>query len=214
MADIQIKCPQCGAAVGVSEYADRSALRCRACGAPLDESGAANQPERSRLRLKQQAQPPVMQPDSAAGGAAAGWRYARITAHAQPRRRLRITQHILSWLLFVVVAAVMWYLRYGGGLNTPQLAWMAHWGPYLLLVVHVMVVLRAFKDAIFQGILCLLVPLYSLVYLFLICDYFFMRAIVAGLLVGIGMDSLQFYEHVWTRTVNAVNAWIESGGGK
>jgi hypothetical protein len=65
-----------------------------------------------------------------------------------------------------------------------------------------------------QGILCLFIPGYSFYYLFGVTDEFYLRAIVAGLLVGIGQDAaIQLKEHAGHIT-GAVNDFISGGGGK
>jgi hypothetical protein len=87
------------------------------------------------------------------------------------------------------------------------------YGPYAVLVLHVTLVLMAFQDAVFQGILCLLVPLYSFYWLFMVTDQFMMRAVVAGILVGVGQDSVAFYQVVMNDTYRVVSTWIKSGGG-
>lgn len=119
----------------------------------------------------------------------------------------------LSWVVFVVLGALMYYLRYEGGLNRNHVQQLITIGPYVLLVLHVKLVLMAFQDAIFQGILSLLVPLYSFYWLFLVSDAFLLRAIVAGLCVGIGMDSLAFYQAWFTSLTSGGKTFIESGGG-
>ena len=52
-------------------------------------------------------------------------------------------------------------------------------------VLYVTIILRAFKDTIFQGLLCL-IPLYPFYYIILVCDDFYLRAVVAGTMVGVG----------------------------
>ena len=97
------------------------------------------------------------------------------------------------WVVFVLLGAGMYVRRYMDVLSTSHLRTLIKVGPYILLVIHIGLVLMAMKDAIFQGILCLLIPGYSFYWLYLIFDNFMVRAIVAGLLVGIGLDSLEFY---------------------
>ena len=64
------------------------------------------------------------------------------------------------------------------------------------------------------GILALLVPCYSFYWLFIVSDAFLIRAIVAGLFVGIGLDSLAFYQQFINEHAGQVRDWIASGGGK
>jgi hypothetical protein len=106
----------------------------------------------------------------------------------------------------------MGFLRYGGFLPAEYLSWFPTYGPYAILVVHVILVLMAFKDGIFQGILCLLIPMYSFYYLFIVTDQFYFRAVVAGLLVGVGVDSAVFFQAKFLDVAEEVRGWIASGG--
>jgi hypothetical protein len=130
-----------------------------------------------------------------------------VTAQAQ------VKSHWLAWLAFLILGGGMWYARYGHGLPQPYAAWLPLYGPYVVIVIHIIITLTAFQDTVFQGILCVLIPLYSFYYLFLISDAFFLRAIAAGLLVGIGQDSAIFFQRVANEVINNVNAWIAAGGG-
>ncbi len=118
-----------------------------------------------------------------------------------------------SFAVFILIGAVMYMCRYEGWLTGSNLSMLIKYGPYAVLVLHVTLVLMAFQDAVFQGILCLLVPLYSFYWLFMVTDQFMMRAVVAGILVGVGQDSVAFYQVVMNDTYRVVSTWIKSGGG-
>jgi len=118
------------------------------------------------------------------------------------------------WIVFILIGAGMYALRYMNVLSPPHLRMLIQYGPYVLLFIHIGLVLMALKDAIFQGILCLLIPGYSFYWLYMICDNFAVRAVVAGLLVGIGLDSLEFYQKVFNEIYNAVSTFINTGGGE
>lgn len=106
----------------------------------------------------------------------------------------------------------MGFLRYGKVLPGAYLSMLKTYGPWVVLGVYVCLVLFAFKDTVYQGILCVLVPLYAFYYLFMLSDAFLVRALVAGLLVGVGQDSAIFYQDHLTQIVDAVRRWIASGG--
>lgn len=118
----------------------------------------------------------------------------------------------VSWLVFVVFGGIMGFLRYGKVLPGAYLSMLKTYGPWVVLGVYVCLVLFAFKDTVYQGILCVLVPLYAFYYLFMLSDAFLVRALVAGLLVGVGQDSAIFYQDHLTQIVDAVRRWIASGG--
>lgn len=117
-----------------------------------------------------------------------------------------------SWLVFIIVGGLMGGLRYGGFLPTKYLGMLRDYGPWVILGVYVCLILFAFKDTVYHGILSLLVPFYALYYLFIISDAFYIRALVAGLLVGVGQDSAGFFQHQLTDIVDNVRNWIGSGG--
>lgn len=117
-----------------------------------------------------------------------------------------------SWFVFIILAGIMGYLRYGGCLRSAHLSLFGEWGPFVIVAIHVVLVLRAFKDSVFQGILCILIPLYSFYYLFIVSDEFYLRAVVAGILVGVGQDSAPVFQQIFSDTTMHVQRWIASGG--
>jgi len=119
---------------------------------------------------------------------------------------------VLSWIVFVLIGGAMGYLRYGNYLPPDQLALFAKYGPWIVIAIHVIVTLMAFSDTVFQGILCLLIPFYSFYYLFFVSDAFMIRAVAAGLLVGIAQDSILVFQREANRIITAVNQWISAGG--
>jgi len=136
-------------------------------------------------------------------------------------RRKGVSHTLLSFLLFAVIGAITGYLRYGSEMSLPGSEYLPvalitdmmeyAWGGILLL--NLVVVLKALSDNMFQGILCLLVPGWTVVYLLFISDNFYLRAVFFGCLVGIAQDgSFQLYE-IAASAMNAVTNFINSGGG-
>jgi len=117
-----------------------------------------------------------------------------------------------SWLVFLAVGGIMGALRYGNFLPADYLSMLRDYGPWVILGVYVCLILFAFKDTVYQGVLALLIPLYPFYYLFMISDAFYIRALVAGLLVGLGQDSAVFLQAHLTDIVDTVRGWIASGG--
>lgn len=118
----------------------------------------------------------------------------------------------LSWVIFLVLGAAMWAIRYGHYVPQNYVEMLTKYGPYAVAGIHVILLLMAFQDSVYQGILSLLIPLYTFYWLFVISDSFVFRAIVAGLLVGIGQDSAAFYNALVIEYSGTVRTWIESGG--
>lgn len=194
----------------VSEFADRGAVVCGTCGTPLRDPGRVTQKSALTFRKRDTgdflvtAQSTVTQRGP----------LRRSLRHQTKRKRARVyfAKHLLNWLLFAVLAGIMAYLRYGGGLSPQNLALFRRFGPWVLLGFHLLVVLEAFRDSVFQGILCLIIPLYSVYYLFLLSDQFLLRSIVAGTLVGIGEDGFWVLRDLVIEVTTAVESWIRSGG--
>ena len=120
----------------------------------------------------------------------------------------------ISWAVLILLGTLMGFLRYGHLLTLDQLDFMRAVGPYAILVIHITLIMMAYQDTVFQGILATLVPLYSFYWLFIISDAFLIRAAVAALLVGIGQDSAAFYQSFFNQYAAVVRDWIASGGGK
>jgi uncharacterized MnhB-related membrane protein len=112
-----------------------------------------------------------------------------------------------------VLGSISGFFRYGGGLSGTETQFLKEYGIFMLLAVHIFIVLKAFKDSIFSGVLSLLVPFYSFYYLFFISDDFILRAVVGALLLGVGQDSVTDFNHIALKVVKGVDGWIQSGGG-
>jgi hypothetical protein len=123
-----------------------------------------------------------------------------------------VSNATISWILFVIIGSAAGVMRYCGVVSPQYVALFPEYGPFLFLAMHVIIILKAFADSVYQGILCLLIPFYSFYYLFLVSDAFYLRAIFGGLLVGIGWDSCQFYQKLLTTWINRTEAWILKGG--
>jgi hypothetical protein len=76
----------------------------------------------------------------------------------------------------------------------------------------VLIILKAFEDQVFQGILCLLVPLYSLYYAFGVMDSLYVRALIAAVLIGIGQDAAEVSQLKAFDAIEFVRRWIAKGG--
>jgi hypothetical protein len=117
-----------------------------------------------------------------------------------------------AWLAFFVIAIIAGTLRYSGLIPDHILEKAVIYEALTLAVLHIVIVLKAFQDSVFQGILCILLPPYAVYYLFSASDDFYLRAFIAGLLVGIGQDAGLIF-HEWSVVgIDKVNDWIASGG--
>jgi hypothetical protein len=107
---------------------------------------------------------------------------------------------------------------------TALLAWVRYWpgavpaqhlptvilaGIWCLFGMHVVVVLYAFDDDAFQGVLCTILPGYSFYYLFTQADQFYVRSLVAALLLVFGMDSALAARRTWDKAYHNISSWIQ-----
>jgi len=211
MADITVTCQSCGKGFTISEFADLAQVACPACGKPVK---APQQEDSGKPRLS-------LRKDSPAGASPERVAADRPAVPADvvpagtrlqlPTGRRGLSHVAVGWIVFLALGAVMGAVRYGGFVSADTLALIRDYGWCLALAVHVFIVWKAFEDAVFYGLLCLLVPFFSLYYLFLISDRFLLRAVVAGMLVGIGQDTANVVQKTATETINAVSGWIERG---
>lgn len=215
MADIELTCSTCGNVITVSEFADHSGIVCNTCGSRLAKADTADQPQTQTplaMKLKTKKAEPASQKQAPI---ADNSDVVRAEKMATAKSKSTVTgQTAGSWVLFIALGGFMGYARYGGNPSiNVYMGYVQLIAPYVVIAFIVLVVLKAFKDSIFQGTLCLLVPFYWLYYLFSCCDDYYLRATITGLLVGIGEDSGREFQR-WAGTiVRMIEVWIESGGG-
>jgi hypothetical protein len=207
MPDVEIECPTCGKCITVSEFVDLSQLVCRSCGtrfatetgdAPTDEgtAGAGNEPTPHRHAPPQPAPPPVV-----------------IAAKVPPvaRRRFRWSYQIKCWLVFAAIGALAALLRYGAVLGTDTAEFIARYGWLAVLALHLHITFTAFRDSILSGLLCMLVPFYSLYYVFWSFEDYMFRAVFAGILVGTGADTLGLAIEEAAKILPAMDDFLNRG---
>jgi hypothetical protein len=241
MPDIDLTCPDCSTVTTLSVFVDESKLVCRKCKKQLQKPGALaaaaaaaaakNEhaeftppaPTRSALRLAKRKRDyiepavdavSVMETIRAKQPHNAEDQDLELRPQVEENRS-RVNHALIATLIFVALGGGMGYLRYGGGGVLPPniLEMSIEYSWIVFLVFHAFVVLKAMTDNMLQGILCLLVPGYSLFYLFTISDNFYLRAVLAGLLVGIGQDTAaQLSAHAAVLS-GIVKGFIAGGGG-
>lgn len=214
MADLKIVCPDCDKTLTISEFVDDSALTCRECGTKLTRP-ARNKEEKPKPKLS--------------ATVLDGERETEEEGDEQPRKtnalfpgkkalskaemKAQVRHHPYALILFIVLGVVMGYLRYGDILPARIMAREQAYAMYGLLLLHGCVVLKAFEDTVFQGILCLLVPFYSVYYIAAVSDSVYLRALIGAVAIGIGQDGAEDLQSHLFQVCKTVNEWIGSGGG-
>lgn len=210
MADIDIKCPDCQAITQLSEFAEVRSIQCKSCKRTIEiQRGRPVDTTRKGLQLSRPR--PSTTPEE---GTVPQEGYLATMKPPKQKRRTsawRPSQHVTAWAFFLVLGTAMWFLRYEDVLSKPQLVLLKQFAPLVVLGFHILILLKAFQDSIFQGILCLFIPGYSFVYLFFITDDFYARATFGGLLVGMAEDSFYYYQDKVIAGYQAITAWLERG---
>ena len=92
-----------------------------------------------------------------------------------------------AWALFLALGVLTAGMRYSGWFHLRYE--MTQYGPWIVLVLHLVIVAIAFKEDLFTGVLCLAIPGYSLYYLVAQSGRPFLTAVVFGFLAGMGEDA-------------------------
>ena len=215
MPDIDIACPQCEKHFRVSEFIATETITCPNCDAtvPLSKPGEKREPSKPKKKLVLKEIKDVT-PEELGEPPPEEWTFSeRVEASKREAPKAKMTHHIASWAIFLVLGGIMGALRYGNVVET-DLSTVWRFSPYVVIAFNLIVVLKAFKEDMFHGLLCLLVPFYWVYYLFTVTDDFYMRAVCAGFLVGIAEDSAHFFSDIWITVYSHIMDWILAGGGE
>lgn len=218
MADILLTCPTCGKQTPISEYAAKKTAPCHACGKEL------SLPERVKpggggLKLRKTAEPataatPLPSTRNGSGNhtAATGQSLKASASLARDIRRVKLDRMLqaLSWLVFIVLAAALVFIRFRHALPGVPLDTIKQYGLIAVGMSYLVIIILALKDNMFDGLLSIIVPLYPFYYLFCLSSAVFVRAIVAALLLAFGLDCALLLQAVGMEVYNKVNFWIQN----
>jgi hypothetical protein len=220
MADITLTCTHCGATLTFSQYAKPEGLACPKCQAPLSMPDAEPSiPDRFLPQHIRQAKAEAAAREAANPGKT-NVRLESISSQIhQKKRRVRFDSFmptVKAAVLFVVLTAILAYLRYFDGyqlfLAKDELDLLRLGGTVAILFFHVSIVIEALTNDFLTGILCLVVPGYSLYYLFTESDSFWLRAIMMSLIIVFGPDFVFYVRDYAMGAYNFINHWLEAGG--
>ena len=193
MADIQLRCAQCGKEITLSEFASTEALTCPACGfamtIPERSDGAA--PLKIRT-MDQESQTTLsgQEMDRDVLARAVAGRETESVLSELHKARTAVKKSTSLWLFIALLIA-------GGGLLGWQYAIAKDIGPDALVrwyatgrsvvmgVAAVLVLLIASYDSPLQGALCLLLPFYILYYAVVRIEYNLVRGLFLGVCVAL-----------------------------
>ena len=169
MADVTTTCPACGKSATFSEYVEAAARRCPGCGAALELTPPAVEPDK-RLRVNRlgpedhttlsgQLLPPPL--PAAAGPTPLEQRRATALAEEETIRHSSRFVGVLVFLLAGGLAAGGQWLAAGND-GVREFYLYARYG--LLAAAASGVLYEAFRESMSQGVLCLVVPAYIVFY--------------------------------------------------
>lgn len=225
MADIIITCQNCGNQIPVSEFVDANLLTCMKCKArvTVPPRNAEPQPSTQRLRLaveKAPEPPPAPATLPERGKKTGGNRnatqpndvrqYLPKPKKRKPKRRAGYFEtKVMPWLLFIVLSLVLGWLRYfPDALPADTLNTLISGGVWMLVLIHLAVICLAFGDDSFYGILCLIIPGYSLYYLYMQADQMAIRSVMGALMIAFGWDAVIATRQLWAEVYTTVSIWI------
>lgn len=213
MADIVLTCDKCGNRFSISEYVTSETITCAKCKNTVTiPARAPDLPVVQRLKFAKTEPEPEPQRAAMEDVDAAKYRQGMPDVRRTTRRRVRrrgSSSHLLwPWVIFIVLASVLCYLRFvPGAIDVDMLVKAAITA---IFVLHFTVVTIAFADDAFSGVLCAIIPGYSLFYLFFMADQYYLRSIVAALLVAFGWDTSIAIGNFAHETYVNVTYWIEN----
>lgn len=225
MADLIITCPTCGNTIPVSEFVDADRLFCMKCKTKIQVPERIPEPsavvQRLKLAVEKSPEPPPP-PEPAQSGRQkkkslfkapkpndVRQYLPKAKKKIQKRRATVFEAKVLPWLLFIVLALILSWLRYWpGALQGDILSALITGGIGVLLFIHITVICYAFGDDSFYGMLCLIIPGYSLYYLFIQADQMILRSTMAALMIAFGWDAVLAAQQLWAEVYATVSLWI------
>jgi len=225
MSDIIVTCAQCGNNITVSEFVTAKVITCMKCKwqVPIPERQPDPAAAASKVKLtiaKPQATTPAAEPPitaifdrkkvkSANKNNVQQYLPKGMKIRKRARKISTFELKVLPWLLFVILLLVLGWLRYDPAALSPDIHQnLIQGGVWALLLMHVSVICLAFGDDTFCGILCFIIPGYSVYYLFTQANQILLRSLVGALLIVFGWDFTLAAGALWNDVYATVSNWI------
>lgn len=223
MADIIVTCVQCGNNITISEFVTSETITCMKCKGQVPVPSHQGDPTvpvtRLKLALAKVPEPPpapVPPPGKYDKRKAKAVDKKNVQQYMPRGGKQRVRSRkastfevkVLPWLLFVVLLLVFGWLRYASVLPPDVHQMFIRGGVWSLLLLHISVICLAFGDDVFSGILCFIIPGYSIYYLFNQADQILLRGLVAALLIVFGWDFMLAAGALWNEVYANISYWI------
>lgn len=115
----------------------------------------------------------------------------------------------VGWLVFIGLGAALIYIRFFAGLPDIAPDLLKRYGMIAVGLIYLASIFLALKDNMFDGLLAIIVPFYSLYYLFFVSGSILLRALGAALLAAFGFDCLLLLQHIALKYFDKVSYWIQ-----
>lgn len=189
MADIQVTCTNCGHAQRISEYATRGSISCVECGTGLEIPELKSQ---SGLKLRQAGGPDKPFLTDPPEPKKSVRRDAKVDAPDggiledvyKVRKRPKGVKAFGSWVAFFALTGFLLWMQTQVR-DDPSMLNTYNWVRGIVGgLVYLLVIVVAFEDHLWQGLLALLIPPYCLYYALIRLDAYFLRNIFLAVVVA------------------------------
>ncbi len=225
MADITVTCAHCKNNITISEHVTAETITCMKCKMlvpiPVREPELASGMTKAKLTVAKPPEPPpppvVTVPVKLSKKEAKAAKKKNVQqyipqGYKQKKRSRKVSTFevkVLPWIVFFLLLLVFGWMRYIPGALAPDVFPMfVQGGIWALLLLHFSVICLAFGDDAFSGILCFIIPGYTIYYLFTQADQLLLRGLVAALLIIFGWDFALWGSAVWNDFYTSASDWI------
>lgn len=214
MSDVPARCSRCGNEINVSEFIAPESLKCSNCGGQLTLDTSKGEGRKKPLTIRKE-KPPEATPDQNTPTTSRGNSIFRRKKRPPSRTRrvgkLGVSDYAISWVLVLTLTPILCLLRYVDFLSETDMPDYILGGEIAFAVFYLVIVVEAFTEELFDGILCFFLPPYTFYYLFFKSTSFVLRAIIVALSAAFGWDvCLQLWD--WAlAAINYVSWWINEG---
>lgn len=225
MSDITVTCAKCGNNITISEFVTAETIVCMKCKCqvpiPVRDTSLTSTTSKLKLTIAKPPEPPpppvpppVTKLDRKKAKAEAKKNVQKYLPQGS-KKRVRARKistfevKVLPWIVFFVLLLVFGWMRHVPGALAPDVhALFIQGGVWALLFMHVCVICLAFSDDAFSGILCFIIPGYTVYYLFTQADQILLRGLVAALLIVFGWDFAIAAADLWNEVSYNISTWI------
>jgi len=215
MSDVPARCSRCGNEIRVSEFIALESLKCPNCKSQLILDKSTVERGANRLAVRKEKPPePAAAPESnptTSNGVSSLRRKRRPESKIRQIGKIGVSDYVISWFIFLTLTPVLCLLRYVDFLAESDVLDLIYGGQIAFAIFYLVILVEAFSDDIFDGILCLFLAPYTFYYLFVKSTSFVLRAILLALFAAFGYDiCLTVYAWIiWA--IDYVTWWINTG---